>query len=85
VSPENLANESDQPPDEGDAAEIEIEIMFRRKLMGLRRLPRRERSQALRTAKEWRKLALKALREKRMRDRHARYMRRQQMRPSAPG
>jgi hypothetical protein len=63
--------------DEGDAAEMEIEAEFRRKLMGLRRLRRRERTQALRAAREWLSFALNALREKRLRDRHARYMQRQ--------
>jgi hypothetical protein len=62
--------------DEGDGAEIEIEITFRRKLAGLRRLPRRERVQALLAAREWRSFALNALREKRRIDRHARYMQR---------
>jgi hypothetical protein len=60
--------------DEGDAAEMDIENEFRRKLMGLRRLRRRERAQALRAAREWRSFALNALREKRLRERQARYM-----------
>ncbi len=83
ASPAHLANESYEPLDDGDAAEFEIEIEFRRRLMGLRGLRRRERSQALRAAREWRRVALKALREKRMRDRQAHYMQRiqrQQMR-----
>jgi hypothetical protein len=62
--------------DEGDAAELEIEAEFRRKLMGLRRMRRRERAQALRAAREWLSFALNALRERRLRDRHARYMQR---------
>jgi len=62
--------------DEGDGAEIEIETTFRRKLAGLRRLSRRERLQALLAAREWRSFALSALREKRLIDRHARYMQR---------
>jgi len=84
VSPAHSANESDEPIDEGDAAEFEIESEFRRRLMGARQLPRRERAQARRAAREWRRLALKALREKRMRDRLARYMLRQmkRIRPS---
>jgi hypothetical protein len=47
--------------------------MFKFKLIGLRRLPRYQRPLALRAAREWRLLALKALREKRARDRHANY------------
>ncbi len=61
-------------PDEGDGAEREIEIEFRRKLAGLRRLPRHERILALLAARAWRSLALNALREKRAIDRHAPYM-----------
>jgi hypothetical protein len=71
--------------DEGDGGEIEIETTFRRKLTGLRRLPRRERLQALLAAREWRSFALNALREKRLTDRHARYMQRRQLRMPAPG
>ena len=79
----------DEPPssmdlaNEGDAAEIEIRTTFRRMMMGLRRLPRRERAQALRAAREWRSFALNALHEKRQRDRHARYM--QRRRNQMPG
>jgi hypothetical protein len=62
------SDESD-PLDDSDAAEIEIEAEFRRKLMGLRRLRRRERAQALRVAREWRSFALNALRERRLRER----------------
>jgi hypothetical protein len=42
------------PLDEGDAADTEIELIFRRKLVGLRFLPRHLRSQALRTLRDWR-------------------------------
>jgi hypothetical protein len=84
ASPAHSANESDEPIDEGDAAEFEIEIEFRRRLMGVRQLPRRERSQARRAAREWRRIALKALREKRRYERRPRFVWRQQTRPPAP-
>lgn len=58
-------------PDEG--AEGEIEKIFRRKIAGLRRLPRRERPAAVQAAKDTRMLALKALREKRARERAAQH------------
>jgi hypothetical protein len=60
--------------EEDEGADAVIEAMFRYRLMGLRRLPRYQRSHALRAAREWRFLELKALRERRARDRHARYM-----------
>ena len=60
--------------EEDGAAEAEIEAMFKRRITGLRRLPRYQRAGALRAAREWRMLELKALREKRARDRHAKYM-----------
>jgi hypothetical protein len=63
-----------EPVEEDDAAAAEIEATFRLKLVGLRRLPRNQRPYALRAAREWRLLALKALREKRARDRHARHL-----------
>jgi hypothetical protein len=84
ASPAHSAPENGEPIDESNAAEFEIEIEFRRRLMGLRVLPKRERAQALRAAKDWRRVALKALREKRMRDRHASYILRHKMRMSAP-
>lgn len=73
--------------DQDGGAEAEIEAMFRAKLMGLRRLPRYERPAALRAAWEWRQAALRALREKRARDRHGRYMlwRQQRLPPREPG
>jgi hypothetical protein len=70
--------------EEDDAANIDIDTIFKRKLMGLRLLPRRERAQAYRAAEEWRRAALKALRKKRLSERHARYMLRQQMRMATP-
>jgi hypothetical protein len=60
--------------EEDETAEAEIEAMFKRRLMGLRRLPRYQRAGALRAAREWRVLELKALRKKRATDRHARLM-----------
>jgi hypothetical protein len=60
--------------EESDSAEIEAQAIFRRKIAGLRRLPRRQRAQALREAREWLAVALQALREKKATARHARYM-----------
>jgi len=57
--------------DEDAGAEATIEEEFGRKLIGLRRLPKRERAQALRSARETRCLALKALSEKRATARRA--------------
>jgi hypothetical protein len=62
------------PTDEDDAGEVEIKAVFQGKLMALRRLPRRERAAALRAAREWFLMALKAAREKRARDRYGKYM-----------
>ena len=70
--------------EEGDGAEIEIETVFRQKLAGLRRLPRRDRPHVLTAAREWRQAALRALKEKRAIDRHERYQRRRLLAP-APG
>lgn len=69
---------------EGEAEEIEIETVFRRKIAGLRRLPKRERPSARKAARDWRIRALKALREQRARDRQARHILRQLLTP-APG
>lgn len=57
--------------EEDQGAEREIEGEFRRKLAGLRRLPRHERHHALRAAKDTRLHALRILREKRAWARHA--------------
>jgi hypothetical protein len=54
-----------EPADEDEAEEFEIDAEFRRRLSALRRMPRQERPLALLAAREWRRLALKALREKR--------------------
>jgi hypothetical protein len=59
---------------EGEAEELEIETTFRRKLSGLRRLPKSERPSALKAARDWRQSALNALREKHARERHANHL-----------
>jgi hypothetical protein len=65
-------NPSFVDPDE--AAEIEIEAIYRRAIAGLRQLPRRERPYAMRVAKDALMFALKALREKRATKRHGEHM-----------
>jgi hypothetical protein len=75
----------DEPLDEGDAAEIEIEMIFKRKIAGTRLLPRCERALARRAAREWRRFALKALRERRLNERHARCALRQLKHLRSPG
>jgi hypothetical protein len=62
-----------EPLEEDEGAVRDINEVFRRKLMGLRRLRRYERPHALRAAREARLLALKALKEKRATERHARH------------
>ncbi|HLH97040.1 MAG TPA: hypothetical protein VKW08_18170 [Xanthobacteraceae bacterium] len=57
---------------EDDGTHLEIEAEFRRRISGLRRLPRHARAQALRFAREQRFIALAALREKRQRERQGR-------------
>jgi hypothetical protein len=54
------------PVDEPGSQEAEIQAIFRSRIAGLRRLPKRERAQALRAALEWLWFAEAALREKRM-------------------
>lgn len=65
---------SELAPDQGDdcnireretAAEIEIDAEYRRRLFGIRCLPGWARAGARRGARDWRRMALKALREKR--------------------
>jgi hypothetical protein len=63
--------EGDTEDDGG--AEFQIDEEFRRTLLGARRMPRRDRRQALRAAFEHRQSALKALHEKRLYERQARY------------
>lgn len=62
------------PTEDTDDEAFAIEQEFGRRLAGLRRLPRRERAAALRAAREWRVLALKALRERKAGERYARYL-----------
>lgn len=52
-------------PIEDNSGEVEIEALFKQRLVGLRRLRRHERSHALQAARQWRLVALKALREER--------------------
>jgi hypothetical protein len=64
--------EFDEFDDETSGAELEIATLYRRKLAGLRYLPRNERPPARRAMREWYRLALRAIREKRAIERHAR-------------
>lgn len=57
-------------PDDGTAA-LEIENEFRRRLSGIRQLPKRQKAVAYRAAMEWVRLARAALREKRLVETHA--------------
>jgi hypothetical protein len=58
----------------------EVEAVFQDMLSGIRRLPRRQRAAALRAAREWRFLEMKALRDKRARERRGRYLALRQLR-----
>ncbi len=71
-----------EAPEDDEGADVEIEMIFRRRFAGIRSLPRHQRSQALRALIDWRRLALKALREKRAGDRRARRALRQMQRPA---
>jgi hypothetical protein len=75
------------PVENDGAAEAEINAIFGAKLSDLRRLPRCQRSLALRAAREWRQSALAALRAQRARDRQAQYAlwRSRRQAPRAPG
>jgi hypothetical protein len=73
-----------EPIEDSEGEEREIEEVFRRKIAGLRRLPRRDRAAALRAAREWRAFALRALREKRAGLRYARHLLRR-LRMLVPG
>ncbi len=66
---------------EGEAEEREIETVFRRKLAGLRHVRKSERAGALKAARDWRTLALKALRKRRASKRYATWVSRQLRRP----
>jgi len=63
--------------------ELEIQTIFRRKMLGARMIAPHERAQARRAALEWLRFALRAAREKRAYARHARYIARQ-LRKQAP-
>jgi len=73
--------EIDVCEDELSGAKADIDNVYRRKLVGLRYLRRSERPHALRAARDWRKSALRALREKRAVERHARRTLRQLLTP----
>ena len=60
--------------EEEDSPDVEIMKIFRRKIAGLRRLPRQQRAQAIRAALEWLWSTMAALRKKRLYERHARRM-----------
>jgi hypothetical protein len=62
------------PGEEEDSPEFEVMKMFRRKIAGLRRLPKHQRAQAIRAALEWLSATMKALRDKRAYARHRRHM-----------
>lgn len=68
-------------PEEELGAELAIEEEFKRRLLGLRRLSKHDRPHALRAARYWRALALRALRERRA---ELRYARRQLRRACQP-
>jgi hypothetical protein len=63
----------DPVDDEEEATANEIEREYQGMLLGIRRLPRSRRPAARRAACDWRQMMLAALREKRVRERHARY------------
>src|SRR5258708_25756704 len=62
-----------EPLEDDEAEALEIEAEFKRRISGLRRLPRHARAEALRFSREQRTIALKTLREKRQRARHTRH------------
>jgi hypothetical protein len=74
-------NEFDEFDEELSGAELEIATLYRRKLAGLRYLSRSERPHARRAMREWYRLALRAIREKRAVERHARLNLRQLLTP----
>jgi hypothetical protein len=63
----------DSAIDDAASTAAEIQAIFRSRVAGLRRLPKREREQALRAALEWLWFAEGALREKQMIERSARF------------
>jgi hypothetical protein len=78
-----LAFDGEDEPDGSYGAAAEISATFRRKLMGLRRLPRHERPHAYKAFVAERRMALKALKEKSATARHARKLARKR-RPPGP-
>jgi hypothetical protein len=71
-----------EPLEEDEGAVLEINQLFRRRLAGLRRLPRHQKADALRAAREWRRQALRAVKDKRAAERHARRLLRQLLKPA---
>jgi|HubBroStandDraft_1064217.scaffolds.fasta_scaffold472554_1 hypothetical protein len=71
-----------EPLEADDGAVLEINQQFRRRLAGLRRLPRHQRADALRAARDWRRQALRALKERRAAERRARHLLRQLLKPA---
>lgn len=71
-----------EPLEEDEGAVLEINQLFRRRLAGLRRLPRHQRTDALRAAREWRRQALRAVKQRRAAERHARHLLRQLLKPA---
>jgi hypothetical protein len=71
-----------EPLEEDDGAVLEINQLFRRRLAGLRRQPRHQRADALQAARDWRRQALRALKERRSAERHARHLLRQSLKPT---
>lgn len=71
-----------EPIEAEEGAMREINEQFGRRLAGLRRLPRNQKAHALRAAREWRRQALRALKERRATRRHARHGVRQLQKPA---
>jgi hypothetical protein len=69
-----------EPVEDSEGEEAEIRRMFQGRLLALRWLPRSARPGALRAAREWLKQALDGLKEKRARERHARFQALRQLR-----
>lgn len=70
--------------EEEGSPELEVLLIFRRKIAGLRKLPRQQRAQEIRAALEWLWSSIAALREKRAYARHRQHMLRQQRRQPKP-
>lgn len=77
------AHSPELEPLEGDEGTVlEINQLFRRRLAGLRRLPRHQKADALRAARDWRRQALRAIKDRRAAERHARHLLRQLLKPA---